>query len=149
MKLDSKPVSLSGLSLREGQSELKEDTSFSTPATTIVATQPIKADESIPQQSTQAQGQSTLGIFGSTFITIFLAELGDKTQLSTLLMSAESESPWIVFIGAAMALITTSFLGVVLGGFIANKLSPKTVDRAAAASLLLIAVTLLWDVVHS
>ena len=47
----------------------------------------------------------------STFITIFLAEMGDKTQLVTLLMSAESQSPWIVFIGAALALISTSLLG--------------------------------------
>ncbi|MEM6613363.1 MAG: TMEM165/GDT1 family protein, partial [Cyanobacteria bacterium P01_C01_bin.72] len=38
-------------------------------------------------------------VFSSTFITIFLAEMGDKTQLVTLLMSAESQAPWTVFIG--------------------------------------------------
>ena len=56
-----------------------------------------------------------LEIFASTFITIFLAELGDKTQLTTLLMSAESQSPWLVFAGAGTALVCTSLLGILLG----------------------------------
>jgi putative Ca2+/H+ antiporter (TMEM165/GDT1 family) len=46
--------------------------------------------------------------FLTAFITIFFAEIGDKTQLATLLMAAESQSPWVVFAGAAAALISTS-----------------------------------------
>lgn len=105
--------------------------------------------------SQQAQRQGTKGrhigageVFGSTFLTIFLAEFGDKTQLSTLLMSAESQSPWVVFLGSAAALITTSLLGVLLGQWLATRLAPKTVETAAGASMLLISVILLWDVVQ-
>lgn len=88
------------------------------------------------------------GIFSSTFLTIFLAEMGDKTQLATLLMSAESKSPWTVFVGAAVALIATSLLGVLIGRWLATRLSPKTLETAAGALLLFISVMLLWDVVH-
>ncbi|MEW5856065.1 MAG: TMEM165/GDT1 family protein [Cyanobacteriota bacterium] len=87
-------------------------------------------------------------VFSSTFLTIFLAEMGDKTQVATLLMSAESQSPWLVFAGAAMALIATSLVGVLLGRWLATRLSPKTLDMAAGACLLFVSVMLLWDVVH-
>ena len=86
-------------------------------------------------------------VFGSTFITIFLAEMGDKTQLVTLLMSAESQSPWIVFLGAAIALISTSLLGVLIGYWLAKKLSPKTLDLAVAILLLFITGWLINDVI--
>ena len=86
-------------------------------------------------------------VFGSTFITIFLAELGDKTQVATLLMSAESHEPWVVFTGAAMALLTTSLLGVLVGQWLSSRVSPKTLDTAAGIMLAVIAVWLLVDVV--
>jgi putative Ca2+/H+ antiporter (TMEM165/GDT1 family) len=83
----------------------------------------------------------------STFGAIFLAELGDKTQLATLLMSAQSGQPWIVFLGAGTALILTSWLGVALGQWVARKVSPHTLDTAAGFMLLAITVGLLWDIV--
>lgn len=86
--------------------------------------------------------------FLTAFLTVFLAELGDKTQLATLLIAAESQSPWVVFAGAAAALITTSLLGVMLGRWLASRLAPSVLQTATGASLLLIAVFLLWDVVH-
>ena len=58
----------------------------------------------------------------TSFSTIFLAELGDKTQLATLIISAQTGRPLIVFIGASLALITTSLLGVIIGRWIANNL---------------------------
>jgi len=63
-----------------------------------------------------------LSILITTFSTIFLAELGDKTQLATLMLSAQSGRPLIIFIGAGLALICTSLLGVLIGQWIANKL---------------------------
>ncbi|MFH7243301.1 MAG: TMEM165/GDT1 family protein [Spirulina sp.] len=87
-------------------------------------------------------------IFLSTFITIFLAELGDKTQVTTLLMSAQSDAPWIVFLGAGSALIATSLIGVLLGQWLARRLAPQTLDTAAGAVLLGITVWLLWDITH-
>ncbi|MBD0337621.1 MAG: TMEM165/GDT1 family protein [Cyanobacteria bacterium Co-bin13] len=85
-------------------------------------------------------------VFFSTFVTIFLAELGDKTQVTTLLMSAESHAPWIVFLGASSALIATSLIGVLLGQWLAHRLSPRTLDKAAGYLLLAITGWLLWDI---
>jgi putative Ca2+/H+ antiporter (TMEM165/GDT1 family) len=87
-------------------------------------------------------------VFSSTFLTIFLAEMGDKTQLATLLMTAQSRSPWVVFAGAATALVATSILGVVIGVWIARRLSPKRLNIAVALLLLLITALLMGDVLY-
>ena len=63
-----------------------------------------------------------ISIFITSFSTIFLAELGDKTQLATLMLSAQSGRPLIIFTGAVLALISTSLLGVLIGQWIANNL---------------------------
>jgi putative Ca2+/H+ antiporter (TMEM165/GDT1 family) len=97
---------------------------------------------------TQKQKPGMLREFLTAFITIFLAEIGDKTQLATLLMTAESKSPWVVFAGAAAALLTTSLLGVLIGRWLAQRLSEETLKTATGAGMLIIAVLLLWDVVH-
>ena len=86
-------------------------------------------------------------VFSSTFITIFLAEMGDKTQLVTLLMSAESQSPWIVFTGAAIALFSTSLLGVLIGYWLSKRLSAKTLDFSVAMLLLFITAWLINDII--
>jgi Ca2+/H+ antiporter, TMEM165/GDT1 family len=106
--------------------------------------------DSIPTviPSPAAQKSGAWSTFLSTFITIFLAEMGDKTQLATLLMSAQSQSPWIVFAGAGSALIATSLVGVLLGRYLAKVLSPKTLDIAAGVLLMIISILLLWDVVQ-
>ena len=77
----------------------------------------FKIEESDPEDSSPF-----LSILITSFSTIFLAELGDKTQLATLILSAQSGRPLIVFIGAALALISTSLLGVLIGRWIANNL---------------------------
>ena len=76
-------------------------------------------------QSEEIDSKDTSTFFSiliSTFSTIFLAELGDKTQLATLMISAQSGRPLIIFIGAALALISTSLLGVLIGRWIATNL---------------------------
>ncbi|WP_100902784.1 TMEM165/GDT1 family protein [Nostoc flagelliforme] len=139
MKLDSAPLDISGISQTEIELELKDSNDFNLTPAIAQPVQPVVADS--PQKQ-----QSALVIFGTTFITIFLAEIGDKTQLSTLLISAESHSPWVVFIGSAAALITTSLLGVLLGSWIATRLSPKTIEKSAGVMLLVISLMLFWDV---
>ncbi len=89
------------------------------------------------------------GVFLSTFITIFLAELGDKTQVTTMLMSAESQSPFIVFAGAGLALVATSLIGVVLGQWLSKRVSEETLDTCAGILLLLITIGLIGDIVGS
>ena len=103
-----------------------------------------------PNKITKSNSQkqwSFWAVFSSTFITIFLAEMGDKTQLVTLLMSAESQAPWIVFIGAALALISNSLVGVLLGYWFSKKLSPKTLNLSVAILLLLITAWLVGDLI--
>ena len=96
-----------------------------------------------------SQQQNNFGVvFSSTFITIFLAEMGDKTQLVTLLMSAESQSPWIVFIGSALALIATSLIGVSIGYWLSKKLAPETLDLSVAILLLFITACLVGDIIN-
>ena len=76
-----------------------------------------KENSSCPNDST-----NFISILITSFSTIFLAELGDKTQLATLMLSAQSGRPIIIFTGAALALISTSLLGVLIGQWIANNL---------------------------
>ncbi len=67
----------------------------------------------------------------TTFTTVFLAELGDKTQLATLLLSAQSGQPWVVFLGAAIALISASLVGVLVGRWLASILPPERLEKMA------------------
>lgn len=113
----------------------------SAPSTPLTQVSP---SPSSPQLNTPTK--SIWKIFGSTFITIFLAEIGDKTQLTTLLMTAKSHAPWVVFAGAGSALVLTSFLGVLLGQWLASRISPRTLEKAAGISLLLISALLILEV---
>lgn len=108
----------------------------------------LTADVAVEPTGDRPTLRAELQIAASTFVTIFLAELGDKTQFTTLLMSAESHSPWTVFAGAGLALISTSLLGVVVGCWLSKRVSPTTLERAAGMMLLVIAATLFWDVFH-
>jgi putative Ca2+/H+ antiporter (TMEM165/GDT1 family) len=68
----------------------------------------------------------------TVFATVFVAELGDKTQLATLLFAADREvSKWTVFAGAALALVATSALGVLAGAAISTVISPKQLQLLA------------------
>ena len=72
-----------------------------------------------------------VAVLFSTFTTVFLAELGDKTQLATLLLSAQSGSPGLVFLGAALALICSSLVGVLVGQWLARTLPPERLEFMA------------------
>ncbi len=75
-----------------------------------------------PEDSYSKDSTPFFSVLITSFSTIFLAELGDKTQLATLMLSAQSGRPLIIFIGAAVALISTSLLGVLIGRWISNNL---------------------------
>ena len=76
--------------------------------------------------------KSFLSIFITTFTTIFIAELGDKTQIATLMLSAESGKPIIVFLGSSLALISSSVVGVLIGKWLSKKISPSKLAKTRA-----------------
>jgi len=79
----------------------------------------------------QTSGMSFTTVLLSTFSTVFVAELGDKTQLATLLLSAQSGQPWLVFVGAALALICSSLVGVLVGRWLSTILPPERLEQMA------------------
>ena len=70
-------------------------------------------------------------VFASTATTVFHAELGDKTQLAALLLSAQSGRPVVVFFGASLALISSSLVGVLLGRWLSRLMAPQQLERSA------------------
>lgn len=94
-----------------------------------------------------AGGKSVFATFLAAFSAVFIAEVGDKTQLAVLLMAAETGQPLTVFVGAALALLATSVLGVLLGRWLAGRLSPTVLETVVGGILLAVAVGLLWEVV--
>ena len=88
-----------------------------------------------------------LKLFATVFSTVFIAELGDKTQLATLLYAADaSKSRITIFLGAALALIFTSGLGVAAGSFVAEYVHPRYLSWAAGVGFVAIGV---WTILRA
>ncbi len=75
-------------------------------------------------------------LFTSTFATIFLAEIGDKTQLATLSLAAGGSSRWSVFAGSALALVATSAIAVLAGEALSRAIPPIWLKRGAGVLFL-------------
>lgn len=155
MKLDSVLPSLSDSESATPNSDLQQQVQLevknvSESFPVITSELPQISINSNPDVCLQQKGwkQKHWAVFASTFVTIFLAEIGDKTQIAVLLMTAESHNPWIVFAGAGSALIATSLLGVLLGRWLASRVAPRTLERAAGGILLAISALLLWEILH-
>ena len=88
-------------------------------------------------------------IFITTFTTIFIAELGDKTQIATLMLSAESGKPIIVFIGSSIALISSSLVGVLIGKWLSKKISPSKFAFYTGFLMMLISLLLAFDIIKT
>ena len=84
-----------------------------------------------------------LRILLTTFGIIFLAEMGDKTQLAAMTMAADSKKPWSVFIGASVALAAVSLLGVLVGSVVGDYVPLVWVKRVAATAFIVIGVLML------
>ena len=88
-----------------------------------------------------------LKILATVFTVIFLAELGDKTQLATFLFAADKEtSKWAVFAGASLALILASAIGVLAGGAISQFVGEKLLRYIAGAGFIGIGI---WTLVSA
>ena len=79
------------------------------------------------------------------FTTIFIAELGDKTQIATLMLSAESGKPIIVFLGSSLALISSSVVGVLIGKWLSKKISPSKFALITSTLMIIVSLFLAFD----
>jgi putative Ca2+/H+ antiporter (TMEM165/GDT1 family) len=83
-------------------------------------------------------------LLGLSFITVFLAEIGDKSQLAAIALGGSSKFPRAVFLGSTVALILASFLGVIAGGSVAQVLPDKLLKAVSAIGFATMALRLLW-----
>jgi putative Ca2+/H+ antiporter (TMEM165/GDT1 family) len=80
-----------------------------------------------------------LRLFATVFATIFVAELGDKTQLATLLYAAEAANPKLtVFAASALALVLTSLIGVAAGAWLSQHVDVRWMSRIAGIGFIAI-----------
>jgi putative Ca2+/H+ antiporter (TMEM165/GDT1 family) len=85
-------------------------------------------------------------ILATVFISVFIAEMADKTQLVTMLFAADREvSKWTVFLGSASALVLTSAIGVAAGALLSQVLNVKMMSIVAGAGFILIGI---WTLYH-
>lgn len=82
-------------------------------------------------------------IFGTAFLTLFLAELGDKTQLAIITMTAKTDSKVAVFLGASLALILVTLLGVLVGGVLSQYVPTEWLQRIVAVAFIAIGALML------
>lgn len=85
--------------------------------------------------------------FMTVFTTVFLAEIGDKTQLATMLFAADGKtSPWHVFVGSALALILASAIGVFAGNLLGRYVPLRVLNYVAGAGFVLIGI---WTIARA
>lgn len=101
------------------------------------------------EDSAEEPGLGVLrGALFTSFSLIFVAELGDKTQLALVALAASSGAPWSVFSGGTLALWTVAALAVLLGSTLLRRLSPAIMHRAAAALFLIFGLIALGRGLH-
>ncbi|HEY9901646.1 MAG TPA: TMEM165/GDT1 family protein [Candidatus Sericytochromatia bacterium] len=83
-------------------------------------------------------------LLGLSFITVFLAEIGDKSQLAAIALGGRLKSPRAVFFGSVTALILASLIGVLAGEGVSQLLPERILKAIAAIGFALMAVRLLW-----
>lgn len=83
-------------------------------------------------------------IIGTAFLTLFLAELGDKTQLAVITMTAKTDNKLAVFIGASLALVVVTLLAVLVGGLLTQYVPAEWLQRIVAAAFIVVGVLMLF-----
>ena len=91
----------------------------------------------------EAQVARRLGVFGATFVTFFLAEMGDKTQIATVAMAAHYAAPLLVVIGTTLGMLIADVPAVLVGEKLATRIPMRLVHRVAAAVFALLGVATL------
>jgi putative Ca2+/H+ antiporter (TMEM165/GDT1 family) len=82
--------------------------------------------------------------FWTTFSMLFVAEMGDKTQLAAITLAAQTRSPVSVFLGAAIALALVSLIGVGLGSLLGQYLPENLIRKLAAVAFIVVGILMLW-----
>jgi putative Ca2+/H+ antiporter (TMEM165/GDT1 family) len=80
----------------------------------------------------------------STFLTVFVAEIGDKTQLATFALAGGTHSRWPVFCGAVAALVLTSAIAVLAGESLAHVVPRQWLQRGAGVLFVVMGIAFLW-----
>lgn len=84
------------------------------------------------------------GAFWTTFGALFLAEMGDKTQLAAITLAAQTRAPVSVFLGAVLALALVSLIGVAVGSVLGQYLPENLLRKVAAVAFIVVGVLMLW-----
>ena len=87
-------------------------------------------------------GESWWDLFGTTFVAVFVAELGDKTQLAAVGLAAVGKHPWAVFFGSALALVLAAALAVGVGKLLADRINPRWLHYGGATLFLVIGLVM-------
>ncbi|MDT4967296.1 MAG: hypothetical protein QOJ64_2033 [Acidobacteriota bacterium] len=80
----------------------------------------------------------------TTFGTLFLAEMGDKTQLAAIVLAAQTRSPVSVFLGAVAALTLVTLIGIAVGAALGKYLPEDVLHKIAASAFIVIGALMLW-----
>ena len=83
-------------------------------------------------------------VLGTAFLTLFLAELGDKTQLAVITMTAKGDSKLAVFLGASLALILVTLLAVLFGSVLTQFVPVEWLQRIVAVAFIVIGILMLF-----
>lgn len=82
-------------------------------------------------------------LFWTTFATVFLAELGDKTQLAAMTATARSGQLWTVFLAASAALVCATAIGVAVGGILFRYIPESTLKILAGSAFIAVGLWIL------
>ena len=97
--------------------------------------------DKIEEEETRIAGR--FGVFGATLVTFFLAEMGDKTQVATVAMSAHYATPLLVVIGTTLGMLIADVPAVFVGDKLANRIPMKLVHSIAAGIFALLGIATL------
>jgi Ca2+/H+ antiporter, TMEM165/GDT1 family len=84
-------------------------------------------------------------LMATAFGVLFLAELGDKTQLAVFTLAAQHKAPGTVFLGAAAALVVVTLLGAYFGGSVAKYVPANVLHLGAGLIFIVLGVSLIWQ----
>jgi putative Ca2+/H+ antiporter (TMEM165/GDT1 family) len=84
-------------------------------------------------------------LFATVFVTVFLAEMGDKTQLATMLFAADAKNgKWTVLAASMLALCAVAAIGVAAGKWVGDSVAPKTLKWVAGVGFVAIGAWTIW-----